>query len=88
MANINILDCTFRDGGYYNNWDFPADVVQNYLECMSEAHIDYIEILRFLELGISAKMLAMSNKSIPVDIPNELKKVENALRDIKANKDF
>ncbi len=20
--NIKILDCTLRDGGYYNNWDF------------------------------------------------------------------
>ena len=19
---INLLDCTFRDGGYYNNWNF------------------------------------------------------------------
>ena len=22
MNKIKILDCTLRDGGYYNNWDF------------------------------------------------------------------
>ncbi len=50
--------------------------------------IEDIEILRFLELGITVKMLAMSNKSIPVDVPNDIKKVENALRYIKEDKDF
>ena len=24
---IKILDCTLRDGGYYNNWDFDYEVV-------------------------------------------------------------
>ena len=22
MKNLNIVDCTLRDGGYYNNWKF------------------------------------------------------------------
>ncbi len=75
LANINILDCTLRDGGYYNNWDFPANVVQNYLECMSDAHIDYIEIgLRALQtdrfLGAHAftKESYISQFSIPANI--------------------
>lgn len=38
------LDCTLRDGGYYNKWDFPHDVVQNYLSSMSAAGIDVVEI--------------------------------------------
>jgi len=24
---VNILDCTFRDGGYYNDWDFSEKVI-------------------------------------------------------------
>ena len=28
---IKILDCTLRDGGYYNNWDFSNDLVNDYL---------------------------------------------------------
>ncbi len=50
MAKINILDCTLRDGGYYNNWDFPPQIVQAYLESMSAAGIKYVEIgLRALQ---------------------------------------
>ena len=38
------IDCTLRDGGYYNRWDFPLDVVQDYLDAMGAAQIDYVEI--------------------------------------------
>jgi len=39
-----ILDCTLRDGGYYNKWDFNSDVVKNYLEAIAESGIDYVEL--------------------------------------------
>ena len=39
-----------------------------------------IEILRFLELGITVKLLKMSQSSYPVDIPNDLKKVKRILK--------
>ena len=29
---MKILDCTLRDGGYYNNWDFSKDLVNDYLK--------------------------------------------------------
>jgi 4-hydroxy 2-oxovalerate aldolase len=38
------LDCTLRDGGYYNAWDFDADLVQNYLNAMSIAGVDVVEL--------------------------------------------
>lgn len=41
---MNILDCTLRDGGYYNNWDFEPVVVDAYLKSMAEANIDYVEL--------------------------------------------
>ena len=41
---IKILDCTLRDGGYYNNWDFDYDLVELYLTSMEHASIDVIEI--------------------------------------------
>ena len=46
MANskLKILDCTLRDGGYYNNWDFDNELVELYLNSMEEASIDVIEI--------------------------------------------
>ena len=39
-----ILDCTLRDGGYYNSWDFDSDLVQAYLNAMATLKIDYVEI--------------------------------------------
>jgi len=41
---INLLDCTLRDGGYYNDWDFDRDLVVSYLEVMEQVKIDMIEI--------------------------------------------
>ncbi|WP_339113249.1 hypothetical protein [Thioclava sp. GXIMD2076] len=44
-----VLDCTFRDGGYYNNWDFPPDVVSDYLHAMKAAQVDVVELgFRFI----------------------------------------
>lgn len=39
-----LLDCTLRDGGYYNNWDFSPGIVEAYLKAVSEAKIDYVEL--------------------------------------------
>ncbi len=42
--NLNILDCTLRDGGYYNDWDFSQEMVESYLEAMDALAVDYVEI--------------------------------------------
>ena len=39
-----ILDCTLRDGGYYNHWDFSPEVVDAYLTAVAKAKIDYVEL--------------------------------------------
>ncbi|QXI39819.1 aldolase catalytic domain-containing protein [Pseudomonas xantholysinigenes] len=39
-----IIDCTLRDGGYYNNWDFPQEVVNKYLQAMAAAGVDVVEL--------------------------------------------
>ena len=39
-----LVDCTLRDGGYYNNWDFSEDLINDYLYAMSCCNIDYVEI--------------------------------------------
>ena len=41
---LNILDCTLRDGGYYNNWDFSSSLINNYLNSIYKSGIDYVEI--------------------------------------------
>lgn len=42
--NFEILDCTLRDGGYYNNWDFDKDLTTKYINAMQELPVDIIEI--------------------------------------------
>lgn len=42
--NINLIDCTFRDGGYYNNWDFSRELIVEYLAAMDSVSVDYVEL--------------------------------------------
>ena len=44
QSPIKLLDCTLRDGGYYNNWDFDRDLVTKYLEDTAAAGVDVVEI--------------------------------------------
>ena len=44
MDNVKILDCTLRDGGYYNNWDFSTSLSKNYLNVLAKTSVDVIEI--------------------------------------------
>ncbi len=39
-----LIDCTLRDGGYYNKWDFNYSLVNKYLNAVSSAGIDFVEI--------------------------------------------
>lgn len=41
---LTFLDCTLRDGGYYNDWDFDADLIARYLEAMAAAGVDVVEM--------------------------------------------
>ena len=48
--NIEILDCTLRDGGYYNNWNFNQNLIQDYLLAIAKTNIKYVELgFRFSE---------------------------------------
>ena len=41
---MKILDCTLRDGGYYTDWDFNDDLVNNYLDLAKHLPIDIVEV--------------------------------------------
>lgn len=47
---LTLLDCTLRDGGYYNDWDFAAPLIDKYIQAMSRSRVPVIELgFRFLE---------------------------------------
>jgi 4-hydroxy 2-oxovalerate aldolase len=73
---LKILDCTLRDGGYYNNWDFSRELIEEYLQAMSAAKIDYIEIgFRFFKKDIYLGPCAYTTSSFleTLNIPKGLK---------------
>ena len=75
-SKINILDCTLRDGGYYNNWYFEKDLINEYLKVMDILKIDYVEIgFRFLDNIKSKGPTAYSEESFlkTLKIPKKLK---------------
>ena len=41
---FEILDCTIRDGGYYTDWHFTDDFVNEYLAACSNSSVSVIEL--------------------------------------------
>jgi len=41
---MKILDCTLRDGGYYNNWNFSTKLVNEYINTMVGSGVDTVEL--------------------------------------------
>ena len=39
-----MLDCTIRDGGYINNWNFSDQFVMDLISILDELKYDYIEL--------------------------------------------
>ncbi len=49
-AAPTLLDCTFRDGGYYTKWTFSGSLTHQYLHAVKDAGISWIELgFRFPE---------------------------------------
>lgn len=44
MDNQIFLDCTLRDGGYYNAWDFSPELINDYLLAMQAAGVNTVEL--------------------------------------------
>lgn len=42
--HCKIVDCTIRDGGLVNNWDFSVEFVQSLYASLNDAGVDYMEI--------------------------------------------
>ena len=44
MRNIQLLDCTLRDGGYVNDWEFGHDTLLSVFQRLVLAGVDLIEV--------------------------------------------
>lgn len=72
--NLNILDCTLRDGGYYTNWDYDKDLVESYINAVNMLPIAAIEIGLRTRINSSFKgPFAFSPESVLQQIRNTLR---------------
>lgn len=44
MKNVQLLDCTLRDGGYINNWNWGYENARDIIETLAKSDIDVIEV--------------------------------------------
>lgn len=73
---IKILDCTLRDGGYYNDWHFDKNFVENYLLSASKNNIDIVELgFRFIKYDPQKGPYAYSDEKFinSLKLPHNLK---------------
>lgn len=43
MKHVKILDCTLRDGGYINQWQFGSENIQSIISGLVKANVDLVE---------------------------------------------
>jgi 3-deoxy-D-manno-octulosonate cytidylyltransferase len=77
---INILDCTLRDGGYINNWDFYDKDIKRTIKKLVSANIEIVEC-GFLDQNKGKKNNSTRFESYKVleNIVNDIKLTENQL---------
>lgn len=81
--SIKILDCTLRDGGYINNWDFGYENIETIVQNLFCANVDFIEC-GFLKKNIpySKNKTLFNNTAQFLNIINEFeifKTIKNKL---------
>jgi 4-hydroxy 2-oxovalerate aldolase len=69
-STLVFLDCTLRDGGYYNSWDFSEKLVSEYLVAIGESGVDVVELgLRSRKPGGFKGMFAFCPEEYLVALP-------------------
>ena len=63
MNKIQILDCTLRDGGYINNWEFGDKNIQKVIKSLIDSNIEIIEC-GFLDSNIDKEQNTTRFKTI------------------------
>lgn len=73
MKQISILDCTLRDGGYINNWNFGSVIIRNITEKITQSNIDIIEcgFLRDVEYDVNCAVYNDVHQIIPFISPKK-----------------
>lgn len=76
---IKLLDCTLRDGGYINNWEFGYTKIKNTIADLEASRVDILE-LGFLknEKYLKDRTVFHSTKQIETLIPHKKEGIDYA----------
>jgi 4-hydroxy 2-oxovalerate aldolase len=67
---VKLLDCTLRDGGYYNNWNFDLKNVKKYLKQIYLSNIDVVELgFNFFQKNSNYGKFAFVDSNVIKKIP-------------------
>lgn len=68
MSSIKLLDCTLRDGGYINDWNFGYHTIRSIIRQLVESQVDYVELgfLRNCEYDQDKALYNNCGEMIPV----------------------
>lgn len=77
MVNIKILDCTLRDGGYVNNWNFGFNNIKKIIKRLSKANVDFIECGYLKSCNTSQDLSIFSNIESLIEIITSEKLLKN-----------
>ena len=74
MKHVKILDCTLRDGGYINDFNFGAETIKGVISKLIDSNIDVIEcgFLKDCEHEHDSSIFSLVEEIIPY-IPNNHK---------------
>ena len=73
-TKTKILDCTLRDGGYYNAWNFNKNLLKKYFTAIEHSTVTYIELgFRFVDQSSGLGPLAYSSEEFinNLDLPKD-----------------
>ncbi|MDR2406999.1 MAG: aldolase catalytic domain-containing protein [Bacteroidales bacterium] len=77
MKQIKLLDCTLRDGGFVNNWEFGDIAIRDIISRLDKAGVDIVEV-GYLNDGVEFDM----NRTLYPDV----KAANKMFRNIKVEK--
>ena len=91
MSNFTILDCTLRDGGYINDWNFGKKGIERIVDYLEQSGVDIIEcgFLEDTKYNENTSIFSDTSQIIPVITPkkpNTMYVAMIALGDIEPDK--
>lgn len=66
MDRVRVLDCTLRDGGYINQWNFGEDNILTIVESLDKARVEIIEVGFLTNKIVSNKSLTKFNDILDI----------------------